>query len=241
MRIKPNKKNHIKKKPIKKKPIKKRGGCTTSDPSSILILVIPFIFVTTLVIIMLFQKVKCPIKDTMSMKVEELPNDQIVLIAAKDLKNKSLVTQPGVADTENCIAMSEDLDPNVLVLSTAGEVYPGTPLTVEMTENIWDTIPFSTKYINNKAWIPINDARACARTCMEHEWCKTMGVSQLGKCYISAMDMTNPMKKEESLTMDDPIESDDESDDDEPKSKSNTSLIMKLGTKDRQDDFEERD
>jgi hypothetical protein len=244
-------KKPIKKKNQKKKPVKKGGNINSDDSKqiSILVMMIPFIVITTMIIIMLFRKVKCPIKDTMTMKVEELPRDQIVLIAAKDLKNKSIVTQPGISENEKDVAMSDDLSPDLPVLATAGEAYPGTSVMVEMSENVWDTIPFTTKYVDKRAWVPINDARACAKQCLTHEWCKTMGVSKLGKCYASALDMTNPMPKKEkqdiNSLMDEIDDEIDEEDQDQgtpqATNSTNTSLIMKYGTKDRSDDFESRD
>jgi RNA polymerase-binding transcription factor DksA len=78
-----------------------------------------------------------------------------------------------------------------------------------------------------------------------------MGVSQLGKCYASAMDMTNPMPKKEYKSIDaemDELEDSDEEEEEEEtavadhaSNATNTSLIMKFGTRDRQDDFESRD
>lgn len=218
-------------KSIKKKETKSiKGG---SDPSSILILVIPFIIVVTFIIIILYTKVQCPIKGNLDMKAGELPKDQIVLIAAKDLKNKSIVIQSGINNTDKDMVISDDLSPDITVMSTAGEVYPDTNLMVETSENIWDTIPFSTKYINNKAWIPINDVRSCARQCLDHEWCKTIGVTKLGKCYTSAIDMTNPI---ESTNEPEEEEDNNISTESEEDNNTGTSLILKFGNKDRKDD-----
>jgi hypothetical protein len=172
--------------PKRKKLVpKKKTGGNYHEQSSILMLVMPFIIITTLIIIMLFRKVKCPIRDIMDMSAEELPSDQLVLIAANDLKSKSLVTQSGIANT---IVTSDDLSQDVVVLATAGEVCDGTCLMVKMTENVWDTVPFSKTYVN-EPWIPVNDSYMSVSSCLDREWSKTVKATNIGKCYESALDI----------------------------------------------------